>query len=894
MEGVKIMDVKDISRRISVIFLSVVLTAVFMPGIFRNQSTVRAADTETTFEYTLDAEAQTATLTKCTVPEGGRTDVEIPSTTTKDGTEYTVTAVANDKSVFSNNVTSVTVPKTVINLGWSYLSFKGVPNLKAIHVAEGNTAFMDDRGVLYSADGTKLYLFPVASDLSEYTIPDTVKTVNGSVFKGARNLKYLEFGGGISNTGGSVAEDCPALEEVTISSGCKTIDGNAFDGCTRLRSVHIADSVATIQAHAFSNTALETITLPGSLRTVYLGAFSGSKLKTINIPASVTRLQCDKLTPSPFHGCRELESIEVDPNNAAYCSVDGVLFDKNKKVLYVYPAAKKDTSYKLPDTANNGVWDFDMNPYLETLDLNNNVAVRTNACFEGCTALKEFKTAESNKYLSAEDGVLFNIYNGNEIVKYPQAKDGDSYAIPETVTTAATYAFNGCSKLKELSIPAGIGLTQYNESYFPTTTFAGCSSLQAIHVDDGNEIYHSEEGALIVKINGAETLICYPADKPDDTFVVPSKVSVITAGAFTNAAHLKKLAIPAAVETVEDGALSGSTAAVIYTAADSEAAAAAKKNEWTYVTDNTAPTIGTTALNDAMIDVPYRAQLKASCDMKYKWAVADGRLPDGLTLSSNGLISGTPTEAGSSAFTISAYNGHEAVKSLTLKVETVEEYKASAVNILKKYAARPGCTQQGNALIKDVLDDAADGIGRASTSDEISAWIKVAKNRIDDVADNLTMHTVRLSAEYTFNGSAVKPSVTVSGLTKGTDYTIAYKNNTGVGTATAVISGKGSCRGTVSRTFRIVPAKTRITKVKAGKKKVKVSCKKLKGGVRYQFAVKKKGAKTWKTYSSAAAVKTIAKLTAKKQYTVKVRGCKKVGGKTYCGAWSNVKTVRIK
>ena len=40
-------------------------------------------------------------------------------------------------------------------------------------------------------------------------------------------------------------------------------------------------------------------------------------------------------------------------------------------------------------------------------------------------------------------------------------------------------------------------------------------------------------------------------------------------------------------------------------------------------------------------------------------------------------------------------------------------------------------------------------------------------------------------------------------LKKGTDYTVSYKNNKKVGKATVIIKGKGSCVGTVKKTFKI-------------------------------------------------------------------------------------------
>ena len=63
-------------------------------------------------------------------------------------------------------------------------------------------------------------------------------------------------------------------------------------------------------------------------------------------------------------------------------------------------------------------------------------------------------------------------------------------------------------------------------------------------------------------------------------------------------------------------------------------------------------------------------------------------------------------------------------------------------------------------------------------------------------------------SSYTYRGRGIKPTVTVkdaSGkkLTKGTDYTVSYSNNTNVGTATITVTGKGAYTGTLKKTFKV-------------------------------------------------------------------------------------------
>lgn len=64
---------------------------------------------------------------------------------------------------------------------------------------------------------------------------------------------------------------------------------------------------------------------------------------------------------------------------------------------------------------------------------------------------------------------------------------------------------------------------------------------------------------------------------------------------------------------------------------------------------------------------------------------------------------------------------------------------------------------------------------------------------------------------YTYDGTAKKPNVSVKDgsaiLIKDTDYAVRYENNTNIGTAKAIITGKGNYTGTVTKTFTIAAKK---------------------------------------------------------------------------------------
>ena len=80
-----------------------------------------------------------------------------------------------------------------------------------------------------------------------------------------------------------------------------------------------------------------------------------------------------------------------------------------------------------------------------------------------------------------------------------------------------------------------------------------------------------------------------------------------------------------------------------------------------------------------------------------------------------------------------------------------------------------------------------------------------------------TVSTIK-SKRYTGKAIKPKPTVKLGGkkLVRGIDYTLSYTNNVQRGTATVTVKGKGSYKGSVSKTFKIVKgsiAKAKVTKI---------------------------------------------------------------------------------
>ena len=228
-----------------------------------------------------------------------------------------------------------------------------------------------------------------------------------------------------------------------------------------------------------------------------------------------------------------------------------------------------------------------------------------------------------------------------------------------------------------------------------------------------------------------------------------------------------------------------------------------------------------------------------------------------------------------------AYDGKAKTPSVTVKVggKTLKkdtDYTVSYSNNTKVGTAKVTITGKGNYT------------GSVSKTYSIKNDFKKA--------------TVSGISTKAFTGKNITQTITVKyngkTLKKGTDYTVSYSNNKSIGTATVKIAGKGSYTGTITKTFKINPAKQEIQKLTAKSKAFFVDWAQ-KGsatGYEIQYATNSKftSAKKVTITNKKTDKTTVSKLSGKKKYYVRVRSYTTVKGTKYYGAWSASKSVTTK
>jgi len=225
-----------------------------------------------------------------------------------------------------------------------------------------------------------------------------------------------------------------ATVEIPSSIGgaiVRAIASNVFKGNLVITSVTIPSSVSIIGSEAFAGTEnLTSITLGTGLTTIGANAFRGSGLTSIDLPAGVTSIGA-----GAFAECFNLEAINVNDSNPAFSSSysvlsgstvttgSGVLFNKNRTELILYPMAKGGSEFIVPGTVRTiRANAFEGNLNLVTVDFPDNVEQVLEKAFYGSQSLVSLRFGAGLKVLGSES--FASIPALNQAVFLGDAPDG--------------------------------------------------------------------------------------------------------------------------------------------------------------------------------------------------------------------------------------------------------------------------------------------------------------------------------------------------------------------------------------------------------------------------------------------------------------------------------------
>ena len=342
------------------------------------------------------------------------------------------------------------------------------------------------------------------------------------------NTKFIQFG---------EFSYSYSLTEFVVDPGCQayaSLDGIVYDKamttaicCPTMKTgdVTLPATVTTIGGSAFVDTRLNSLILPDGLTAIGDSAFWASNLEELRLPASVESIDANAFCVN------SMTRFVVDSQNEHFSAVDGVLFSKDGKTLYVYPGNKGNT-YSVPA----GTEEIEAQAFYSS----------------GLTSL----TLPEGLLTISAAALAYN--NFTEIT------------LPASLTTISNSAFDGCKKLATVNYAgttaqwAGVDIHISNDVLLTKTIHCQDGDVApqpisgSIGVDDETVSYTlTPDGMLTISGAGEWESYVFSENITIVKATLESGVTEVGHGAFFNAANLREVVIPDTVTEIKWDAFYG-------------------------------------------------------------------------------------------------------------------------------------------------------------------------------------------------------------------------------------------------------------------------------------------------------------------------------------------------
>ncbi len=196
----------------------------------------------------------------------------------------------NENAFYDLNITGLTLPAGIENVSARIINHS--KELQNIYISEGSENYISVDGVIYTADGKTLAMYP-GGRTGEAEIVEGVTRIGDRAFFGCR-ISGVNLPDTVAEIGISAFEKCSELKEITVPGSVKAIESYAF--CSSgLESVTLNEGVESIGTGAFESTEITEIYLPDSLKEA--GSYILGRERGVSISA---------LKPAP--GLQQLDS----------------------------------------------------------------------------------------------------------------------------------------------------------------------------------------------------------------------------------------------------------------------------------------------------------------------------------------------------------------------------------------------------------------------------------------------------------------------------------------------------------------------------------------------------------------------------------------------------------
>lgn len=470
-----------------------------------------------------------------------------------------------------------------------------------------------------------------------------------------------------------------------------------------------------------------------------------------------------------------------------------------------------------------------------------------------------------------------------------------SIVIEEGVTGLADGVFNNFSALTSVSMPKSLrSIGNY--------AFSDCIALPSVTIPEGvteigERAFSSMDNLSFVKIPGTVKTIGKDAFRGVGykvsklTVILEKGITTIGDTAFAST-NIHELNIPDSVKTIGEGAFQGNSKLRKVTMGDSVTKIGARAFATCEELTSIRLSNNITEIPESMLHVCSKIT-KVTLPAKIK-SIGKGAFCHCENLTEITIPSGV-TEIGETAFASTK------IRSVVIPdgVKVIGEGAFEFCKQLEKITFPVGITD-----IKAAAFDSCDNLKHVYYNGTQKKWESVKIYVWNyELRYNPKMHYLSVTmpvSGITYSGAAKKPAITVKDpagkIISSKYYTVTWKNNKNVGTASATVTLKGKYAGTITKTFKIVPKATALSGVSALSKGFKVNWRAQTAqttGYQVQYSVNKnfKSPVTKTVASCKTRTLTVKKLSAGKRYYVRIRTYRTAGGKKYYSAWSKAKAV---
>ena len=140
-------------------------------------------------------------------------------------------------------LTCITIPSSVVTIiGNPFYNWHG-------DLYNESKAFIYEDHVLFNKSKTALIAYKAKE--TNYTIPNSVKTIGEGAFSGCDSLTSINIPNSVKTIGEDAFSNCISLTSISIPNSVKMIGKDAFAFCDSLTFINIPNSVTTIGDRAF-------------------------------------------------------------------------------------------------------------------------------------------------------------------------------------------------------------------------------------------------------------------------------------------------------------------------------------------------------------------------------------------------------------------------------------------------------------------------------------------------------------------------------------------------------------------------------------------------------------------------------------------------------------------